>query len=117
MSFPGPTTNWPNSRESEASPFGPKRDFPRTHTLKVKKRIVIDTILGKIQPESPAAATSGGSPSGGARGITHIIAEVSKRDLADITPEATLGDDLDLDSLGRVELLSAMEAELGVYLD
>ena len=64
----------------------PEEDFPRTHTLKVKKRIVIDTILGKIQPETPAAATSGGSPSGGARGITHIIAEVSKRDLADITP-------------------------------
>ena len=95
----------------------PEEDFPRTHTLKVKKRIVLDTILGKIQPESPAAATSGGSPSGGARGITHIIAEVSKRDLADITPDATLGDDLDLDSLGRVELLSAMEAELGVYMD
>ena len=95
----------------------PEEDFPRTHTLKVKKRIVIDTILGKIQPETPAAATSGGSPSGGARGIAHIIAEVSKRDLADITPDATLGDDLDLDSLGRVELLSAMEAELGVYMD
>ena len=28
-----------------------------------------------------------------------------------------LGDDLKLDSLGRVELLSAIEAELGVYLD
>ena len=27
-------------------------DFPRTHTLKVKKQVVIDTILGKIQPVS-----------------------------------------------------------------
>ena len=95
----------------------PEEDFPRTHTLKVKKRLVVDTILGKIQPESPGGATSGGSSTGGARGLIHIIAEVSKRDFSDITDDATLGDDLDLDSLGRVELLSAIEAELGVYMD
>ena len=92
-------------------------DFPRTHTLKVKKHIVIDTILGKIQPEPPAAAPAGGRPAGGARSLLHIIAEVSKRDVEDIEDEAALGDDLELDSLGRVELLSAVEAELGVYID
>ena len=92
-------------------------DFPRTHTLKVKKQIVIDTILGKIQPEPPAATPAGGRPAGGARSLLHIIAEVSKRDVVDIEDEAALGDDLELDSLGRVELLSAVEAELGVYMD
>ena len=92
-------------------------DFPRTHTLKVKKGVVIDTILGKIQPEGPAASPSGGSQAGGARGLLHIIAEVSKRDVGEVQGDATLGGDLDLDSLGRVELLSAMEAELGVYMD
>ena len=92
-------------------------DFPRTHTLKVKKQIVIDTILGKIQPEPPAAAPAGGRPAGGGRSLLHIIAEVSKRDVEDIEGEAALGDDLELDSLGRVELLSAVEAELGVYMD
>ena len=92
-------------------------DFPRTHTLKVKKQIVIDTILGKIQPEPPTATPAGGRPAGGARSLLHIIAEVSKRDVEDIEEEAALGDDLDLDSLGRVELLSAVEAELGVYMD
>ena len=92
-------------------------DFPRTHTLKVKKQIVIDTILGKIQPEPPAAAPPGGRRAGGARSLLHIIAEVSKRDVEDILDEAVLGDDLELDSLGRVELLSAVEAELGVYMD
>ena len=92
-------------------------DFPRTHTLKVKKQIVIDTILGKIQPEPPAAVPAGGRPAGGARSLLHIIAEVSKRDVEDILDEAALGDDLELDSLGRVELLSAVEAELGVYMD
>ena len=92
-------------------------DFPRTHTLKVKKQIVIDTILGKIQPEPPAATPAGGRPAAGARSLLHIIAEVSKRDIVDIEDEAALGDDLELDSLGRVELLSAVEAELGVYMD
>ena len=92
-------------------------DFPRTHTLKVKKQIVIDTILGKIQPEPPAATPAGARSAGGARSLLHIIAEVSKRDVEDIEDEAALGDDLELDSLGRVELLSAVEAELGVYMD
>ena len=92
-------------------------DFPRTHTLKVKKQVVIDTILGKIQPVGPAATPSSGSTAGGVRSLLHIIGEVSKRDLSDILDEATLGDDLELDSLGRVELLSAIETELGVYTD
>ena len=46
-----------------------------------------------------------------------IIAEMSRRSVEEIKDHATLGDDLDLDSLGRVELLSAIETELGVYLD
>ena len=95
----------------------PDEDFPRTHTLKVKKQVVIDTILGKIQPVGSAATPSGGSTAGGVRSLLHIIGEVSKRDAGDIRDEATLGDDLELDSLGRVELLSAIETELGVYTD
>ncbi|MCH8087806.1 MAG: 1-acyl-sn-glycerol-3-phosphate acyltransferase, partial [Chloroflexi bacterium] len=34
-----------------------------------------------------------------------------------LTPDKSLGLDLNLDSLGRVELLSAIEEELGVYVD
>ena len=96
----------------------PEEDFPRTHTLKVKKQVVIDTILGKVEAEAPAgAAASGGGTAGGPRGLTHIIAEVSRRSVDEIEEGASLGDDLDLDSLGRVELLSAVETELGVYMD
>ena len=96
----------------------PEEDFPRTHTLKVKKQIVIDTILGKVEAEAPAgAASSGGGTAGGPRGLVHIIAELSRRSVGEVTEEARLGEDLDLDSLGRVELLSAVETELGVYMD
>ncbi len=92
-------------------------DFPRTHTLKVKKGVVIDTILGKIQPESPAVSPAGGSPAGVARSLRQIIGEVSRRGAGEVGDDATLGGNLDLDSLGRVELLSAIEAELGVSMD
>ena len=95
-----------------------EEDFPRTHTLKVRKGVVVDTILGKIQPDSPAVSSaSASSPTAGARSLLQVIAEVSKRGVGEIRDEATLGGDLDLDSLGRVELLSAIEAELGVYMD
>ncbi len=94
----------------------PDEDFPRTHTLKVKKPVVIDTILGNVQAEPAAPSGSGGS-AGGPRGLVHIIAELSRRNVGEVTGGATLGDDLNLDSLGRVELLAAVETELGVYLD
>ncbi len=114
--------SWTNSQLAEQQrirgfTIWADEDFPRTHTLKVKKGVVIDTILGKIQPESPAASPSGGRQAGGARSLLDIIAEVSKRGVGEVQGDATLGGDLDLDSLGRVELLSAIEAELGVYMD
>ena len=94
-----------------------EEDFPRTHTLKVKKGVVVDTILGKIQPEAPAVSPAGGSPAGGARSLLQIIGEVSKRRAGEVRDDATLDGDLGLDSLGRLELLLAIEAELGVYMD
>ena len=114
---------WANGQQAEQQRIRgytvwPEEDFPRTHTLKVKKQIVIDTILGKVEAEAPAgAAASSGGTAGGPRGLVHIIAEVSRRGVDEIEEGASLGDDLDLDSLGRVELLSAVETELGVYMD
>ena len=52
----------------------PDEDFPRTHTLKVKKQVVIDTLLGRIQQASPTVTAAGASPAGGARSLLHIIA-------------------------------------------
>ena len=92
-------------------------DFPRTHTLKVKNQVVIDTILRGSQQPAASAPRPAAKPPGGTRGLIHIVAEVARRQPEDIAETASLGNDLDLDSLGRVELLSAVEAELGVYLD
>ena len=48
---------------------------------------------------------------------SYLVAEVSGLPLEQVAPEKTLGTDLNLDSLKRVELLSMIEQELGVYID
>ena len=95
----------------------PDEDFPRTHTLKVKNQLVIDAILGGAEESTPTSPRPTSTPSSGPRDLIGIISEVSRRDPAAISQTSTLGGDLDLDSLGRIELLSAVESELGVYLD
>ena len=113
--------SWANGRLAEQQrvrgfTVWPDEDFPRTHTLKVKKNLVIDTILGRIQQDAPAASASR-SPAGEARGLRDVVADVSKRSVEELHDDLSLGDDLKLDSLGRIELLSAIEADLDIYLD
>ena len=95
----------------------PDEDFPRTHTLKVKKPQLIEMLEGGVQSDAPSSPSRSSSPRDGSRELEDIIAEVAVLDAAHIAPDMTLGDDLNLDSLGRVEMLSAIEADLGVYLD
>ena len=114
--------NWANLQLAEHQrvrgfTVWPDEDFPRTHTLKVKNRIVVDTILRGAEPSPSSTRQTRPAPSTGSRGLVHIIAEISRRRVEDVTPMLNLGDDLDLDSIGRIELLSAIEVELGVYLD
>ena len=93
----------------------PDEDFPRTHTLKVKKRVLADTLLGADgDAPAPAAPQAGG---GDEPTLERLIAEVAEVSVAEVTAGKSLAGDLDMDSLKRVELLSAIEEELGVYLD
>ena len=114
--------DWTNSQLAEQQrvrgfTVWPDEDFPRTHTLKVKNQVVIDTILRGAEQSTPSSPRPSSTPPTGARDLMSIIAELSRRNVGEISKTATLGDDLDLDSLGRIELLSAIETELGVYLD
>ena len=93
----------------------PDEDFPRTHTLKVKKALVLETVMAG--PESPAPRPRQSAPAGEQRGVRSLIAEVAEVDAGAVSAESALGDDLGLDSLGRVELMSLIEQELGVYVD
>ena len=114
--------DWANSQLAEQQrvrsfTVWPDEDFPRTHTLKVKNQVVIDTILSGSEQSAPSSPRPASTPPTGARDLMSIIAELSRRDVGAISKTANLGDDLDLDSLGRIELLSAIETEMGVYLD
>jgi long-chain acyl-CoA synthetase len=93
----------------------PDEDFPRTHTLKVKKRVMEEVLQG-IEPASPAAVQPSQKAPAGAE-VEGLIAEVGAVSRGEVTPDKALGTDLGLDSLRRVELLSAIEGDLGVYLD
>ena len=114
--------DWANSQLAEQQrvrgfTIWPDEDFPRTHTLKVKNQVVIDTILRGAEQLVPSSPHPTSTPPAGPRDLAQIIAELSRRDVGAISKTATLGNDLDLDSLGRIELLSAVESELGIYLD
>src|SRR5439155_12958057 len=61
-------------------------------------------------PERPPARSSNERP------VVRLAAELASIEPGEIRAESTLGE-LGLDSLGRVELLSAIEDELGAYID
>ena len=118
----GPIVAWANDQLAEQQrvrghTVWPEEDFPRTHTLKIKKPQLIDQLENGVQAEASPSPSTSSSPRDGSRELVDVVAEVAVLDAADITPDMTLGDDLNLDSLGRVEMLSAIEADLGVYLD
>ena len=95
----------------------PDEDFPRTHTLKVKKQLVLDHLLrmrGADQDEPAATPDVKATPLNDVHRIAAIVSEMPADQIGD---DSNLSDDLGLDSLGRVELLSAIEAELGAYVD
>ena len=95
----------------------PEEDFPRTHTLKVKKGLVLDAIQSAAATESTSVAAPTVAPTDSVRDVRQLVAEVGDVPLEQVTPEKSLGSDLNLDSLGRVELLSMIEQELGAYID
>jgi long-chain acyl-CoA synthetase len=90
----------------------PGEDFPRTHTLKVKRSIVLEW-LEQQDAAAPEAATPAAVDSDP---LTRLVAQCAHHEGV-VAETAQLGNDLNLDSLGRVELLSAIEEEIGVYVD
>ncbi len=93
----------------------PQEDFPRTHTLKVKKALILETLVGSSSATSASAAPPQQEEAHGV--LERLVAEVGGIAVEEVTEEKALGEELNLDSLGRIELLSAIEEELGVSLD
>ena len=94
-----------------------EEDFPRTHTLKVKKALVLDHLQNVKSNTLDAPPTDQPRVSEQVDPLVQMVAQVAQVPAAIITPEHSLSGDLGLDSLGRVELLSLIEQEMGVYID
>jgi len=95
-----------------------EEDFPRTHTLKVKKRIILDHLRSDL-PSAPQPATAAAARAEAASvdPVTALIAAVAGLPATAVQAAACLSSDLNLDSLARVELLGVIEEEIGVYID
>lgn len=87
-----------------------QEDFPRTATRKIKKNEVEQALLDKSQNEHAMPKTSYSR-------LIKILAQITKTDPAKITPQTKVISELNLDSLGRVEMLGAIEEELRVSIN
>lgn len=89
-------------------------DFPRTHTLKIKKPLVIEALLdGSANEEisEKSSDTESEDP------LTKVLSDLSGISPIQLHNSLKLESDVGLDSLGRVELLSAIEEDLEIFID
>jgi long-chain acyl-CoA synthetase len=92
----------------------PEADFPRTATEKILKR----EVLASIQKKRIASNGSNCSPVAEQSSfILSTAARISGEEIAHGNLDLKLANDLKLDSLGRVELLSAIEHRYEIDLD
>ncbi|MBI4505791.1 MAG: AMP-binding protein [Chloroflexi bacterium] len=89
-------------------------DFPRTPTLKVNRKLVRQAVE---RQQATAAGLAAAPPAAPSDPFAALVARVADRPASAVRDEAELSADLGLDSLGRVELLSVIEEELGRVVD
>jgi long-chain acyl-CoA synthetase len=95
----------------------PEEEFPTTPTQKVKKRFVVERLLALGRVDQARAVTDDRAATRTLTDVERVISQVTNLPPAAVHPGATLSADLGLDSLGRVDLLGAIEEELGAYID
>ncbi len=95
----------------------PEEEFPTTPTQKVRKRLVIDQLLNMGRVEQARAASGDEATTRDLSEVEKLIVQAANVPAAAVHPGATLSADLGLDSLGRIDLLGAIEEELGAYID
>jgi len=90
--------------------------LPRTTTRKVK-RSEVRRLIERVAPlsERPPRSTKGGHEP--AEGVRAAVAAITRRDPAALDPGLSLRADLGFDSLMLLELLVALEAQLGASVD
>ncbi|MBI1390967.1 MAG: AMP-binding protein [bacterium] len=97
-------------QQVESFSVWPGAEFPKTTTLKIKKKEVRAGLnLGSQDAAGPQTA--------GATPLQRILCEMSGLALDALTDSARLGDDLGLSSIDRVELVSRLESEFRIDID
>lgn len=92
----------------------PRQDFPRTTgTRKVIKGQVSEAVKTMLAEQRTVAAVAGGP----APLSLPVINRITGTTAAEVDLSASLANDLKLDSLGRVELLSALEDQYQIEID
>jgi long-chain acyl-CoA synthetase len=92
----------------------PEPDLPRTSTGKVRRKAVA-AWLAEIQAASAAPKPAGANAFGASSDwLLALIAQITGETPAGVGDELRLTEDLQLDSLGRVQLAAALEERLGI---
>lgn len=84
-------------------------DFPRTRTLKVDREAVEKIISDKNIKEKSGASSSDS--------LIQILSRISRIPASRINEKTNIVTGLKLDSLGRIELISQIEEEMGVVIE
>lgn len=87
----------------------PEEDFPRTSTQKPK--------VGEIEAYARAKFGAGAAGAGPTSALGELISRVTRRSVGGLDENAKLEDDLNLSSIDRVELMSAIEDRYQVSLN
>jgi len=96
----------------------PDEDFPRTSTQKPRRAEIAQTAQRVISGGGGTASNlaDGNSPAGQNMALSDLIARFTKHSPAGVSDDAQLDSDLNLSSLDRVELMSALEDRYQVDL-
>lgn len=84
-------------------------DFPRTSTMKIKKNIVLEILKKKTKPEKTITTKKDK--------LYSIISEIKNISIDKIKPNSRLTYDLNLSSIDRIELISAIEQEFNMDIE
>ncbi len=91
----------------------PHLQFPYTSTGKLLRREVAEWACASLL----SSQQRGDSGTGGADVLLNVIAEITGESLSGANDRLRLSEDLHLDSLGRVQLQSALEQRLGLEFE
>ena len=86
----------------------PDQDFPRTPTQKPKLNVIQQAVQQRLSSTAHTTAPQGG--------LADLITQITGRNTGALVPDAKLEGDLNLSSMDRVELMSALEDRYQVDL-